>query len=137
MSKAFKIMLTTGLAAMLSMPLAAHHSTSTEYDTSKPVTFTGKVVKVDWRNPHIYTHIEARDEAGALVVFHVEGGTPNSLYRLGWRPDTLKAGDTVSVSGWRSRNPASTNVGMATIKGADGKVIFITPGRNAIEEATK
>ena len=119
----------------LARPVAAHHSVSAEYDTSKPITFTGKVTRVEWMNPHIYTNIEARDEAGKTVVFRVEGGAPNSLFRQGWRPDTLKPGDTVTVSGWRSKNPASFNVGLATIRNAEGKVIFITPGRNAYDEA--
>ncbi len=132
--QALRIALAVGLAAVLSMPLAAHHSVSAEYDNSKPITFTGKVTKVEWMNPHIYTNVEAKDETGKMVIFRIEGGAPNSLYRQGWRPDSLKAGDSVTVSGWRSKNPASTNVGLATIKNADGKVIFITPGQNATYE---
>jgi len=85
-------------------PLVAHHAVSAEFDRNKPITFTGTVKKVDWMNPHIYTHIEAKDASGKTVVYEVEGGAPNSLCRNGWRPDTLKPGETVTVSGSRAKS---------------------------------
>src|SRR5262245_47002653 len=108
-------------------PALAHHAVSAEFDRSKPITFTGTVKKVDWMNPHIYTHIEAKDAAGKTVVYEVEGGAPNSLFRNGWRPDTLKVGETVTVSGSRAKNEASHRVGSATITKADGTRVFGGP----------
>jgi hypothetical protein len=88
------------------------------------------VTKVEWMNPHIYTHVEAVDpDTGKTVVFKVEGGPPNSLYRQGWRKDTVKAGDTVSVSGVRAKIPTSMNIGVATITTADGKRIYGSAGQ--------
>jgi len=106
----------------------AHHSTAAEFDSTKPVTFTGTVQKVMWMNPHIYTHIEVKQPDGATFVYHVEGGPPNSLFRQGWRKDTLKVGAVVTVSGWRAKNPDSPNVGQATISAADGKKLFSGDG---------
>ena len=105
-------------------PLLAHHAVSAEFDRNKPITFTGTVKKVDWMNPHIYTHIEAKDASGKTVVYEVEGGAPNSLFRNGWRPDTLKPGETVTVSGSRAKNETSFRVGSATITKADGTRVF-------------
>jgi len=102
----------------------AHHSTAAEFDSTKPITFTGTVQKVMWMNPHIYTHIEVKQADGASFVYHVEGGPPNSLFRQGWRKGTLKIGAVVTVSGWRAKNPESPNVGQATISSADGKKLF-------------
>ena len=102
-------------------PVAAHHSISAEFDQSKPVTFTGIIKQVDWMNPHIYTHVEVKNPDGKSVVYQVEGGPPNSLYRNGWRKDTLKTGDTVTVSGIRAKSPTSMNIGVATITTSDGK----------------
>src|SRR5215467_1412437 len=103
------------------VPAVAHHAVSAEFDRNKPVAFSGTVKKVEWMNPHIYTDIEAKDPAsGKTVVFQVEGGAPNSLYRQGWRPDTLKIGETVSVTGSRAKSEASFRVGSATITKSDG-----------------
>lgn len=102
----------------------AHHSTAAEFDQNKPVTFTGTVQKVMWMNPHIYTLVEVKTPGAASMVYHVEGNPPNTLFRQGWRKDSLKVGDVVTVSGWRAKNPDSPNVGQATITNADGKRVF-------------
>ena len=105
-------------------PALAHHAVSAEFDRNKPISFTGTVKKVDWMNPHIYTHIEAKDASGKAVVYEVEGGAPNALFRNGWRPDTLKIGETVSVSGSRAKSETSYRVGNATITKTDGTKVF-------------
>ena len=110
-------------------PLAAHHSISAEFDQSRPVTFTGVIKQVDWMNPHIYTHVAVKNPDGTTTVYKVEGGPPNALFRQGWRKDTLKEGDTVSVTGIRAKNPTSMNIGVATITTSDGKRVFANAGR--------
>ena len=85
--------------------LVAHHSVSAEFDTTKTIKFTGKVTGINWGNPHIYTLVEAPDPAsGKTVVFRVEGGPPNSLFRAGWRKDTLKIGEEITVNGSLAKN---------------------------------
>jgi uncharacterized protein DUF6152 len=112
--------------------LVAHHSVSAEFDTTKTVKFTGKVTGIAWGNPHIYTLVEAPDPAnGKTVVFRVEGGPPNSLYRAGWRKDTLKIGETVTVTGNRAKNPASMNIGQATILTEKGVKVYSGNNPNA------
>jgi hypothetical protein len=108
--------------------LSAHHSVSAEFDTTKPVTFTGTISRVEWTNPHIYTHVQVKEPDGKVTEYRVEGGAPNSLYRQGWRKDSLKTGETVTVSGIRSKNQESMNVGQATITMADGRRIFAGTG---------
>jgi len=109
---------------LLAIPVVAHHSISAEFDTSKPITFTGTVKKVAWMNPHIYTHVEVKQPNGAVIEYRVEGGPPNALYRSGWREDSLKVGETVTVSGVRAKSETSMNIGTATIKKADGTAVF-------------
>ena len=108
----------TGLVALaLAAPAWAHHSIS-----------AGTVTKIEWTNPHIYTHVEVKEPDGKLVEYRVEGGPPNALYRAGWRKDTLKVGETVTVSGLRAKIATSTNIGVATLTTADGKRVFATGG---------
>ena len=96
---------------LVSITMAAHHSVSAEFDTSKKITFTGTVKKIDWMNPHIYTHVEVKQPDGKIIVYKVEGGAPNSLYRQGVRPESLPPGTIVTCTNCsRSKSPDSTNV---------------------------
>ena len=113
-----------GAALLVGVPAAAHHSISAEFDVSKPVKFSGTIKKVEWTNPHIYTHVEVKEPDGKTAVYRVEGGAPNTLFRQGWRKDTLKIGESVSVTGIRAKNPESKNIGQATILTAEGKRVF-------------
>ena len=109
---------------LVTLPLAAHHSITAEFDRSKPITFTGIVKKVDWMNPHIYTHVEVKQPNGAVIDYRVEGGPPNALFRAGWRETSLTIGETVTVSGIRAKAATSTNIGEATITKADGTTVY-------------
>lgn len=89
--------LLTAFCAML--PLAAHHSFEAEYDGNKIATLSGVVTKVDWQNPHAYIFINSKDENGATKSIRVELGPPYALVRGGWKKDTVKIGDTITVEG--------------------------------------
>lgn len=109
-----------GLAAA---PLPAHHSFAAQYDRSKPVTLKGTVTKVDWMNPHIYFYMEVKDASDRVVNWSVEGGAPSMLYRNGWRIDSLKAGDQVTVDGWLAKD-GSNLANMRTVTLPDGRTVF-------------
>jgi hypothetical protein len=121
------------LAAVLSLgvgllvaavPLLAHHSFAAEYDRNKPIKFTGKVTKMEWMNPHIYFYVDVKDEAsGKVINYACEGGAPNGLYRNGWRKESLKVGDTVTVDGWRAKDGSNT-VNAGNVLLPDGKRVF-------------
>src|SRR5262245_46918335 len=106
---------------LIAAPLVAHHAISAEFDVTKPIKFEGTVKSVDWMNPHIYVNIQSTLD-GKPIVYSVEGGPPNSLFRQGWRPDTLKVGDKVSVSGVRAKKADSHRVGQAQITMPDGRI---------------
>ncbi len=85
-------------------PLLAHHSFAAEYDRNKPVTLTGTVARIEWANPHVYFYLDVGAASGPPATWAIEGGAPNTLYRAGWRKDSLKIGDVVTVHGYLARD---------------------------------
>jgi hypothetical protein len=83
--------------------LSAHHSFAAQYDRDKTITLNGTVTRVEWMNPHVYFYLDVSEAAG-VAKWAIEGGAPTSLYRAGWRKDSLKAGDTVTVHGFLARD---------------------------------
>jgi Family of unknown function (DUF6152) len=84
---------------------SAHHSFSAEFDASKPIELTGIVTKVEWTNPHVWFYINVKDDAtGEVANWGAEMGPPHGLQRSGWRRETLKVGEQVTVSGFLARN---------------------------------
>ena len=86
-----------GLALLAVTPAVAHHSFDVDYDTTKVANMTGIVTKLDWTNPHAYLSISFKDEGGATRIVAIELGPPYALTRGGWKRDTVKIGDKVTV----------------------------------------
>jgi hypothetical protein len=104
-------------------PLSAHHSFAAEYDQKQPITIKGVVTKLDWMNPHVYFYVDATGDDGKVTHWACEAGNPNALARRGWKKDSLKAGDQVSIQAFRAKDGSNT-VNARMITSADGKKVF-------------
>jgi uncharacterized membrane protein YgdD (TMEM256/DUF423 family) len=101
----------------------AHHQFSSEFDATKRVTLTGKVVKMAWVNPHAWLYIEVTEPDGKVVPWALEFGIPRTLIRQGWRKEDLPPGATVTIEGFLAKNGSKTaNASKVTLAG--GRVMF-------------
>ena len=107
-------------------PMLAHHSFAAEYDSSAPVTITGVVTKVEWTNPHTYIYLDVKGANGGVVNWAMEGYPPNTLRRTGFTRDLVKQGETVTLTGWKSRDGASRGAAREVTL-PDGKKVYLGP----------
>jgi hypothetical protein len=129
-----------GAAAVLcvaSMPAAAHHAFGAEFDASRPVLLKGKIVKIEWVNPHTWIHVEITKEDGSKEVWSVEGGSPNSLLRRGANKDTFPIGTDVVVDGYQTRDHTQMRANARNVTFPDGRKLFLgSTGTGAPDEST-
>jgi hypothetical protein len=109
-------------------PLVAHHSAAAEYDLSKTVTLQGVVTKVEWTNPHIYFYVDVKDANGEVVNWAIAGASPLGLYREGFKKDSLKIGDSVTVVAFPARTVDHL---------ADMKSVVLADGRRVLDRSGK
>jgi len=91
------------LAAGFIRMAAAHHSTA-EFDYTKQVTIKGTVKEVQWTNPHSYIQLIADGEGTDKVQWSVEIGSPSLNINMGWRKNSVKVGDVVTMNLSPARN---------------------------------
>jgi Family of unknown function (DUF6152) len=75
----------------------AHHSAAM-FDQTREVTLSGTVRDFQWTSPHCYIQLLASKDSSPVQEWSLEMAAPMYLYRLGWRPSTVKAGDKITVS---------------------------------------
>ena len=108
--------------------LAAHHSFAPHFDANKPVSISGMVTEFEARNPHSYLHISAIDENGRTREYVCESHGFTQLSRNGIRPEMLKAGTKVRVTGSQSRHSAYMCF-FDSVEFADGRKLSVNgPG---------
>ena len=107
------------LAALLPVLASAHHNSSAAFDMEKDVVIEGTVTRYQWKNPHLYFHVESTSADGRTEEWRVEAGPLSIMRRLGWAKDTLSPGDQVSLTVNPSRNPERRSAFMRTAKSDD------------------
>ena len=105
------------------VPVFAHHSFAAQYDANKKISLEGVVTKVEWMNPHMYFYLNVTDAAGKVNNWAFENGNLSGLLRRGWRKDSLKTGDKVTVNGSLAKD-GSRLVNAQTVTLSDGRKVF-------------
>ena len=76
-------------------PVMAHHSANAQFDTSKELSITGTLTKVENVNPHSWWHVDVREPDGRVTSWRLESLSPSGLIRQGLRVKTdIKIGGT-------------------------------------------
>ncbi|HKC56640.1 MAG TPA: DUF6152 family protein [Vicinamibacterales bacterium] len=102
----------------------AHHSFAAEFDENQPVKVTGTVTKVEWTNPHIWFFIDVKSQDGTVANWGFEMGGPGQLLRAGWKRDTMKIGDVVTVEARRARDGTNHANAQIVVLNSTGQRLF-------------
>jgi len=113
------------LALAAALPASAHHSFAVYFDPDQTVTLDGTVTAFRFTNPHGTLVLEVDGEE-----WRAETNAPVVLRRRGWSRESLRPGQQVSVSGWRSRD-GRNYMRIREVRDADGRMIGNAPfGQN-------
>ena len=115
--KRFYVPLLTA-AVLATTPVLAHHSAA-QFNFQTPKSVEGVVKEVRMANPHMRLILTVSDAKGTRDI-EFEGHSLNNLYRQGWRPDSVKAGDKVTIN-IAPRKDGEDGGYVVKVKTADGK----------------
>src|SRR5215472_17849732 len=107
-----KLIVLTGFVLLLAaVPVWAHHAFFAEFDVNKPLTLKGILSKWEMINPHSWFHIDVKGPDGTVTEWMIEGGSPNTLIRLGVTKNTVKVGTELTIEGYQAKEGTNKAVG--------------------------
>jgi hypothetical protein len=117
------VLIAAGAASLAAaaVPAAAHHS-SAMFDGSKQITLQGTIKEFQFTNPHSWIQLNVADPAGKVTEWSLETNGVSQLFKRGWRSQTLKPGDKVTISVHPLKNGNSGGAVMSVLD-AEGKKV--------------
>lgn len=104
---------------VVSVQALAHHSGAI-FDEQHSRSLSGTVKAYEWTNPHCWIQLVVSQEGAPAAEWSVQLGAPSQLFRVGWRPDTIKPGDKISVVIFPMRDATPAGLFVSGV-GSDGK----------------
>lgn len=122
------VILALGAAAALAAAgtAHAHHSFAVFFDPEKSVKVTGKVTSFRFTNPHGTVALNVTKPDGKVEEWRAETNAPVILSRRGWTRDSVKPGQTITISGWPARD-GRKYLRLMEARDAGGKLIGTAP----------
>ena len=112
------------ISALAAPAVLAHHGIA-RYDMDTVLTLEGIVDEWGWQNPHtsLTLHV-ARDVE--IVVWEIEGAPPRWMDGQGWTPESLEAGELVTITYHPSRRSGPGYAGiLMEVERASGEVLKV------------
>jgi hypothetical protein len=125
MRSSLAVAIVATLLAVGAAPLVAHHAFSAEFDVTKPLTLKCTLSKWEMINPHSWFHIDVKGPDGQVTEWMIEGGSPNTLIRLGVTKYTVKIGTELTIEGYQAKEATNKAVGRNFIL-PDGTRLFLS-----------
>ena len=114
------------LACLVPLTAAAHHSFAVYFDSSQDVTIKGKVTAFRFSNPHGTIVLDVVDAQGRVREWRAETNAPVVLQRRGWKRDSVKPGEEITIEGWPSRD-GKPYIRLRRAVRADGRLVGTAP----------
>ena len=111
----YPILIVVAVALLFGAPAFAHHSFAATYLEKESISVEGELVQFEFRNPHSFVQLEAKDADGNVIRWTIEWAAPNQLAGRGITRETLRPGDHVIITGNPGRNPADHRIRMLTL----------------------
>ena len=116
------------IASFISVAPASGHHSEAGFDSDAVIAFRGRVTAFNWRNPHVYIHVETIDAAGNTNQWQVETGATPIMTRSGWTPDSLIPGEIITVRGHPERDSGRDYALLLSLEKEDGTVLAQSGG---------
>ncbi len=119
------------IAWLWTLPTHAHHSFSAVFDSTRPVTLSGTITRVEWTNPHIWFYVDVTSPDGTVAEWGFSGAPPGVLMRRGITKDVLRIGAVVNVEGFLARD-GSNNASGGRVTLPDGRNVFTASNEDTV-----